>query len=177
MNTGGKQLGRLFLSLVFHSFLFSVQGLKRMHGKTLLMLSFGLFHPPYTLHPNFFPILYSSCFMLPSSSFSLNQLLPLISSLFPLVSFVFFYICISSFLSLWGITLKMLDAAFQCMKYFLSPLTCEITFSHNAKVKKKLFITMEWFLDNYMLKVRWILFLDFDRFTFWPLFLWPESRC
>lgn len=33
----------------------------------------------------------------------------------------------------------MLDAAFQCMKYFLSPLTCEISFSNDTKKKDPFF--------------------------------------
>lgn len=66
----------------------------------------------------------------------------------------------------------MLDAAFQCMKYFLSPLTCESVSQMMQNFKKKNFFYYNGviFRHNIMsLKVHWIL----NLFTFWAP--WPGS--
>lgn len=146
--TGGKQLGRLFLSLMFHSFLFSVQGLRRMHGKNFLMLSFGLFYPPYTLHPRFFLILYSSSFWLPFLSFSFNELLFFLYLHFFADSSPFRCLLLNLFF-LFPISVRRhysenVGCSFSMYEVFSITLNLWNQFLKQCKSKKnKLFITME----------------------------------
>lgn len=104
---------------------------KEVHGNIFLVFSFSLFYPEHSLS------LLLSILLLLFSESSLSFLL----LLHPLLYLLYLFLSI------------MLDAAFRCLKYFLSSWSVKQVSRKMFKLKRRnppppFFITTEWFLDS-----------------------------